>query len=197
MRPRSTRDGKKMLGARGSTIAVERESPLQVTLVQGVARGERMDLIVQKATELGVTRIVPVFAERSVVQARREARRAQARALAGHRDLRLRTMRAQSRARGERASRWVTPCGALPARLRALAAGRGRAAIRWRRPCMRDAGIPSCCMIGPEGGLTDAEREVSGREWLHRCAMGPRVMRTETAGLAALAVLQSLAGDFR
>ncbi len=50
------------------TIAVERESPLQITLLQGVARGERMDLIVQKATELGVTRIVPVLAERSVVK---------------------------------------------------------------------------------------------------------------------------------
>ena len=52
----------------GTHSAVERESPLQVTLVQGVARGERMDLIVQKATELGVTRIVPVLAERSVVK---------------------------------------------------------------------------------------------------------------------------------
>ena len=48
--------------------AIERESPLQMTLIQGMARGERMDLIVQKATELGVTRIVPVFAERSVVK---------------------------------------------------------------------------------------------------------------------------------
>ena len=48
--------------------AVERESPLEITLLQGVARGERMDLIVQKATELGVTRIVPVLAERSVVK---------------------------------------------------------------------------------------------------------------------------------
>ncbi|HEX6398403.1 MAG TPA: 16S rRNA (uracil(1498)-N(3))-methyltransferase, partial [Steroidobacteraceae bacterium] len=47
---------------------VERESPLDITLLQGVARGERMDLIVQKATELGVARIVPVLAERSVVR---------------------------------------------------------------------------------------------------------------------------------
>ena len=59
------RDGKKIWARVGSHSAVERESPLQVTLIQGVARGERMDLIVQKATELGVTRIVPVFAERS------------------------------------------------------------------------------------------------------------------------------------
>ena len=80
----SSADGKRCLGATcGAHDAVERESPLQITLLQGVARGERMDLIVQKATELGVTRIVPVLAERSGGQGRREAARAQARALAG------------------------------------------------------------------------------------------------------------------
>ena len=62
------RDGKKIWARVGAHSAIERESPLHVTLIQGVARGERMDLIVQKATELGVTRIVPVFAERSVVK---------------------------------------------------------------------------------------------------------------------------------
>ena len=60
------RDGKKIWARVGTHSLVERESALQVTLVQGVARGERMDLIVQKATELGVTRIMPVLAERSV-----------------------------------------------------------------------------------------------------------------------------------
>ena len=62
------RSGKKVLARLGRHDAVERESPLTITLLQGVARGERMDLIVQKATELGVARIVPVLAERSVVK---------------------------------------------------------------------------------------------------------------------------------
>ena len=61
-------NGKKVIARVLRHDAVERESPLDVTLLQGVARGERMDLIVQKATELGVTRIVPVLAERSVVK---------------------------------------------------------------------------------------------------------------------------------
>ena len=62
------RSGKKVRRGVGRHDAVERESPLAITLLQGVARGERMDLIVQKATELGVSRIVPVLAERSVVK---------------------------------------------------------------------------------------------------------------------------------
>ena len=62
------RDGKKVWARVGAFDPVERESPLDITLLQGIARGERMDLIVQKATELGVARIVPVFAERSVVK---------------------------------------------------------------------------------------------------------------------------------
>ena len=73
------RNGKQVSRARAARHqAIERESPLDVTLLQGIARGERMDLIVQKATELGVTRIVPFTAERSVVQDRCEAARAQA-----------------------------------------------------------------------------------------------------------------------
>ena len=62
------RDGKKSWARVGDHDPVERESPLAITLLQGVARGERMDLIVQKATELGVTRILPILAERSVVK---------------------------------------------------------------------------------------------------------------------------------
>ena len=63
------RDGKKVWARVGAFAAGERESPLELTLLQGIARGERMDLIVQKATELGISRIVPVLAERSVVKA--------------------------------------------------------------------------------------------------------------------------------
>ena len=51
-------------------------------------------------------------------------------------------------------------------------------------------------MIGPEGGLADTERDFAGANGFTACAMGPRIMRTETAGLAALAILQTVAGDF-
>ena len=60
----------------------------------------------------------------------------------------------------------------------------------------RDAGKPAVLMIGPEGGLADAEREFAGAHGFTACAMGPRILRTETAGLAALAIMQTVAGDF-
>ena len=86
----------------GEHRAVERESTLEITLLQGIARGDRMDIIVQKATELGVTRIVPVMTERSVVKLAPHTRIASS-ALARDRDRRVRAMRAQPPA-GNRAA---------------------------------------------------------------------------------------------
>jgi 16S rRNA (uracil1498-N3)-methyltransferase len=60
----------------------------------------------------------------------------------------------------------------------------------------RDVGKPLVLMIGPEGGLADAERDFAGANGFTACAMGPRILRTETAGLAALAIMQTVAGDF-
>jgi 16S rRNA (uracil1498-N3)-methyltransferase len=60
----------------------------------------------------------------------------------------------------------------------------------------RDAGKPLVLMIGPEGGLADAERDFAGVNGFTACAMGPRILRTETAGLAALAIMQTVAGAF-
>src|SRR5207237_7795626 len=60
--------GEKVAVAVGEAQAIERESPLALTLAQGVSRGERMDLVVQKATELGASSIVPLLTERSVVR---------------------------------------------------------------------------------------------------------------------------------
>jgi 16S rRNA (uracil1498-N3)-methyltransferase len=190
------RDGKKIWARVGTHSAIERETPLQVTLIQGVARGERMDLIVQKATELGVTRIVPVFAERSVVKvdASKSARKL------GH--WRSIAISACEQCGRNRVPEVADPTG-LGDAVRALEPGSARyllaagahdslaAAVR------RDADKPVVLMIGPEGGLTDAERDFAGANGFTACAMGPRILRTETAGLAALAIMQTVAGDFR
>ena len=166
-----------------------------ITLIQGVARGERMDLIVQKATELGVTRIVPVFAERSVVKVDAKQRARKLEHWQADRDLRLRTMRAQSRARSDASRpRWATPSRART-RHRALSAGRrcarfaGRGSAAGRRPARRAADRA-------RGRARGQRARFRGREWLHGLRMGPRILRTETAGLAALAVLQTRGGDF-
>ncbi len=189
------RDGKKVWARVGVHDPVERESPLHVTLVQGVARGERMDLIVQKATELGVTRIVPVFAERSVVKvnAGQSARK--------HGHWQAIAVSACEQCGRNRVPEVAEPIAlvdavrALPAdALRCLLAADARDSLA--AVARRDTRTPIVLMIGPEGGLADVERNFAAANGFVACAMGPRILRTETAGLAALAVLQTVTGDF-
>jgi 16S rRNA (uracil1498-N3)-methyltransferase len=182
----------------GTHHPVERESPLRVTLLQSLARGEKMDWIVQKATELGVEAIVPLDAERSVVQlegGRAERRVAHWQAVA---------VAACEQSGRNRIPRIDVPHG-LDAACRHCA---GRAQFRWMlvpgtpRPlaAASEAVAGPCAsvalLVGPEGGLTDAEQAVAARSGFEPVSLGPRVLRTETAGVAALAALQALAGDF-
>jgi 16S rRNA (uracil1498-N3)-methyltransferase len=189
------RDGKKVWAMVGLHDPVERESLLDVTLLQGVARGERMDLIVQKATELGVARIVTVLAERSVVKVdakQRERKREHWQAVA------IAACEQSGRNRVPDVSEpkpLAEACDGLPATsLRCLLAvdGTGSLAAVAREAAAR----PMALLIGPEGGLADNERKFALVNGFVACRMGPRVMRTETAGLAALATLQAVAGDF-
>lgn len=185
--------GKKVLARLVSHEAVERESPLAVTLLQGVARGERMDLIVQKATELGVTRIVPVLAERSVVKVeakQRERKRDHWQSIA---------ISACEQCGRNRVPEVGAPAplgdaiSALPTdSLRCLLAAEGA------RPLASVArGIARLVLlIGPEGGLADNEQRFAAANGFAAYRLGPRILRTETAGLAALATLQAVAGDF-
>lgn len=176
-----------------SAEPVATESPLRLTLAQGVARGEKMDLIVQKATELGVARIVPLLTERSEVRldpARAEKRLAHWRAVAAS------ACEQSGRARlplilpTQPLDAWLaalTPDGAL--RLALLP--EGDQSLRSLAP--NAAG--GLLVVGPEGGL--GERDVSSLRaaGFAGLVLGPRILRTETAGLAALAALQAVHGD--
>ena len=186
--------GKREVSVRiGSKQAVQNESPLPLTLAQGVARGEKMDLIVQKATELGVARIVPLLTERSEV--RLDAARAEKR-LAHWRAVVASACEQSGRARLPE----VTPALPLAAWLGSLADdGALRLALLPEAVCtsrqLRFGAAGGLLVVGPEGGL--GERDVgaltgAGFEGLR---LGPRILRTETAGLAALAALQALHGD--
>lgn len=174
---------------------VERESPLHITLVQGVARGERMDLIVQKATELGVARIVPVLAERSVVKLdpkQRERKREHWQSI----------VVSACEQCGRNRVPDVLEVASLGEALKAPAEGALRcllAADASGSLAEVAAGAPGgrlVLLIGPEGGLADHEQKLALANGFVACRLGPRIMRTETAGLAALAVLQAMAGDF-
>jgi 16S rRNA (uracil1498-N3)-methyltransferase len=183
----------------GAHLAVERESPLHVTLLQGIARGEKMDLILQKATELGVTAVVPVTTARSTVRLDADT-----------------TQRKHTHWRGVLAGA-CEQCGRN--RIPDLAPAMGLAAavacassqlklllepdaeaasLKTLLPAAFHAGmkIPTTCvLIGPEGGLDPQEVQLAKQSGFVSCQLGPRVLRTETAALAALAALQALAGD--
>lgn len=194
----------------GEHRPIERESPLAVTLAQGISRGERMDLVVQKATELGVRRIAPILAERTVV--RLDAKQA---------DAKRRHWRAIAIAACEQCGRntvpeiappvplltflqsadpgvgpdtlrvILIPAGAL--RVRDLSAGTG--ASTGGGGGGGGGGTSLTLLIGPEGGLTDTEQESAIAAGFRELRLGPRVLRTETAAIAALAALQQQLGD--
>lgn len=187
------RDG--VRAAVGAWRDTECESPLRVTLLQALARGEKMDLIVQKATELGVARIVPVAAERSVVQ------------LDGDRaERRAEHWRAVAISACEQCGRNRLPeieaASPLEEALRRLDAA---ASVRlWLEPGADVSLVAAASgqrdlvlLIGPEGGFSPAEGELAQRAAFRAVSLGPRVLRTETAGLAALAALGATSGDLR
>ena len=178
----------------GEQRAIERESPLTLTLAQGVSRGERMDLVVQKATELGVSGIVPLFTERSVV--RLGAQQA---------ERKLNHWRAITIAACEQSGRNRLPNVAPPLSLADwLRSGADRDGGRLLLSPAATARIDApprpatsvTVLIGPEGGLTNAEQEAAVAAGFLPVRLGPRVLRTETAAIAALALLQRAFGDF-
>lgn len=171
---------------------VDRESPLRVVLVQALASGDKMDWIVQKATELGVAAVVPVAAERSVLR------------LAGERaDKRVAHWRQIAVAACEQSGRnrvpEIWPLAPLPSYLAAhretsrlvLAPGGGERLAALPRP---QAAVH--LLVGPEGGWSDAELALFHTVEATPIGLGPRILRTETAGLAALAAMQAIWGDF-
>jgi 16S rRNA (uracil1498-N3)-methyltransferase len=180
-----------VLASVGAHRAVDRESPLAITLAQGISRGERMDLVVQKATELGVRRIAPLMTERSVV--RLDARQA---------DAKLRHWRAITIAACEQCGRNILPQIAPPQRLDALLAPSAEPSQRLVLSPLgglrvRELAIegPLLVLIGPEGGLSEAEMAAAARAGFRALRLGPRILRTETAAVAALAALQQQLGD--
>ena len=171
------------------------ESPLEIHLLQGVSRGERMDLVIQKATELGVRRITPVMTGYGVVKLDPE------RAL-------KKTAHWQGVAISacEQCGRNRLPQIEPPVALR-----------NWMGEHLEDDGArlimkpgaggslhdvagvdgPVSVLVGPEGGFTETEYELADTAGFSPVGFGPRILRTETAAIAIIAALQALHGDCR
>lgn len=165
---------------------------LSIHLALGISRGERMDFAIQKAVELGVAGIWPLFTERSMVQLKGE-----------------RLDRRQGHWQGvligacEQSGRRRLPTLAHARTLEEWLTGTppGTLLLDPRAPLsltqLSPAGSEVTLLIGPEGGLSPRERDLAARHGVGGVRLGPRILRTETAPLAAIAVIQALWGDFR
>ena len=178
----------------GEPVTEDGESPLAVTLAQGVSKGDRMDWSIQKAVELGVAAIAPVIAARSVL-------RDQPDRLTRKRD----HWQAVAVSACEQCGRNVVPSVAEPVPLAACLPALPDALRVFLDPeagasvtSLAQAPPPACTLlVGPEGGFTDDEIVTARDQGFRGIRLGPRVLRTETAGVAALAALQTLWGDFQ
>lgn len=187
------------IGKRDVTVQVtsrqllKNESPLPLILAQGIARGDKMDLIVQKATELGVAGIVPLLTERSEVKldpARAQKRLSHWRAVAASACEQCGRARIPGIQPATALSAWLD---ALPdnGSLRLALLPEGTLACRE----LQFAGTGGVLVVGPEGGLGERDIAILRDAGFKGLQLGPRVLRTETAGMAALASLQALHGD--
>ena len=175
---------------------VERESRVSVTLVQALQTADKMDTTVQKAVELGVARIVPVVSRRSVL--RLEGERA-VRRVAHWRAVAVSACEQCGRNRLPAVNditgleRWLAqPAG--PSTLRLMLAP-GAADSLHTLALPENASVE--LLIGAEGGLAPEEMALAETAGFRSIRLGPRVLRTETAGMAAVAAIQTLWGDFR
>lgn len=185
----------------GAHVPGPTPSPLRPTLVQGIAQGDKMDLVVEKACELGVERIVPVFTERGTV--RLDAARAARRHAHWQRIAEAACMQC-----GRDSLPMIDAPLALAAWLAAPNDGEAIGSGDIQRLLfspdatapLTGAGIcasrPVEILVGPESGLSSAEEAQAESVGFMPVRLGGRILRTETAGLAALAALQALAGDF-
>ena len=176
-----------------SSKAANNESPLKITLLQGISSGDRMDFTIQKAVEMGVSAIQPISTQRS--------------------DVKLSVERAEKRldhwnnimiSACEQSGRAVIPEIATPVSLAQWLSKRaafdlGITLTPQASQSLRSLEKPAgsiCILIGAEGGLTDDEINLANLQGFKAVTLGKRILRTETAPLAAIAALQTLWGDF-
>ena len=173
---------------------LDNESPLRITLLQALARGEKMDWILQKATELGIAAVIPVESERSEVKLDGER--------AGKRVAHWQSVIV---AACEQSGRAIVPAVSLPCPLANALHAWSPSALRLLLDPQAGHALDAIdrqpsrelvLAIGPEGGWSPRDRELLRAAGFEGMRLGPRILRTETAGIAAIAVLQSRLGDF-
>ncbi len=173
------------------------EPTLKVTLYQGLPKADKMELIVQKCIELGISEIVPVITERSIVKINSE------------KDAQAKVSRWQKIAleAAKQCNRGLVPVVSMPVRFTEAVAGafnKDLAIIPYEKESsVGFKEIVSACsntksaaiFIGPEGGFTEQEIELADSRGIRKLTLGPRILRTETAGIVALSLMMYELGD--
>ena len=176
-----------------SIKAVENESPIKVILAQAISSGDRMDFTIQKAVEMGVTEIQPIASQRSVVR------------LSGERaEKRREHWQNVVNSACEQSGRAFVPKVAMPLPLANWLASKPDAETKvtlapTAEVSFKELPKPSgnvCLLVGAEGGLTEDEIALAASQGFTPVRLGKRILRTETAPLAAIATMQTIWGDF-
>jgi 16S rRNA (uracil1498-N3)-methyltransferase len=171
---------------------MNRESPCTIHLAQGIPRGDKMEWIVQKATELGVTQITPLLTQHGSVkhdQTRLEKKQHQWQAIAI--------------SACEQSGRNIVPIIQMPCSFEQYLQQQNTTSNKWildpySAHTFKSQIKPSTnisLLIGPEGGFHEDEIQLAKNATFQPLSLGPRILRTETATIAALSILQALAGD--
>ncbi|MGB0223612.1 Ribosomal RNA small subunit methyltransferase E [Marinobacterium sp. xm-a-121] len=170
----------------------DRESPIDIHIGQGLSRGERMDYAVQKATELGVQSLTPLFTDRSEVkltadrQEKRSAHWQQIAISASEQSFRAKPMSVSA---PMSLTEWIEQCDA---ELKLILHPHLELTSLNSEPRPSSVAL----LIGPEGGLEESEVELALQKGFKPWLLGSRILRTETAPVAAASVLNYLWGDF-
>lgn len=187
------------LGKEGATATLrklvfeEPEPELAIHLLIGISRGERMDFAMQKATELGVTRITPVFTKRCVVKLNEKKRASR---MEHWNKIIINACEQSGRCRLPSLDTPLEVGNAVMTHnngVSLLLDHRGTKTLQELKRPKTSVTI----LVGPEGGLSSEERKLAKAQGFSGIRLGPRVMRTETAPLAAIAAIQTLWGDFQ
>ncbi len=178
-----------------SELAPRRADTLRITLAQGIPKGQKMDFVIEKATELGVTAVVPFASERTV-------------GAENGREGKVERWRRLAKAAAQQCGRADVPTVELPVGFTEILAGIGRydaafipweleggSALRERLPPLLEGVRDVLVIIGPEGGLAAAEVAAARERGAHAISLGSRIFRTETAGLVACCALLYESGD--
>jgi 16S rRNA (uracil1498-N3)-methyltransferase len=173
-----------------AVTACHRESPLRIHLLQGVSRGDRMDLTIQKATEIGIDKITPVLCNRTNISLDAERKQKkfdhwqQIIISASEQSGRSQLVKLDNVCSLETALQQTKPA------LKLVLDPAASASLR-----TLDKAEEIVLLIGPEGGLTETEIELAQKHGFTGVSLGPRILRTETASIACIAALQALWGD--